>query len=144
MTAAAAPAPTATTIAALERLDAYFAARPRRRWLILTHDNPDPDALASAAALAQLLKRRYRVSATIGYGGIIGRAENLEMVRGLRLRLSRVRHLSWKNYRHFALVDTQPRTGNNQLPAEVVPDVVIDHHPTRKESLKAAFADMGY
>jgi nanoRNase/pAp phosphatase (c-di-AMP/oligoRNAs hydrolase) len=142
MTAGVPPAPSATTLAALERLDAYFAARPRRRWLILTHDNPDPDALASAAVLAQLLKRRYRVSATVGYGGIIGRAENLEMVRGVRLRLSRVRHLNWKNYRHFALVDTQPRTGNNQLPAEVVPDVVIDHHPLRKESLRAAFTDI--
>jgi nanoRNase/pAp phosphatase (c-di-AMP/oligoRNAs hydrolase) len=142
MTAGAAPTPSATTLAALEKLDAYVASRPRRRWLILTHDNPDPDALASAAALAQVLKRRYRVSATVGYGGIIGRAENAEMVRALHLRLSRVRHLSWKNYRHFALVDTQPRTGNNQLPVSVVPDVVIDHHPPRKESLEAGFADI--
>jgi nanoRNase/pAp phosphatase (c-di-AMP/oligoRNAs hydrolase) len=142
MTGGSPPTPSATTLAALERLDAFFAAKPRRRWLILTHDNPDPDALASAAALCLLLKRRYQASATIGYGGIIGRAENLEMVRALRLRLSRVRHLGWKNYRHFALVDTQPRTGNNQLPAEVVPDVVIDHHPQRKESLRAAFADI--
>jgi nanoRNase/pAp phosphatase (c-di-AMP/oligoRNAs hydrolase) len=142
MTVGEPPSPSATTIAALQRLDAYFAARPRRRWLILTHDNPDPDALASAAVLAQILKRRYRVSATVGYGGIIGRAENLEMVRSLRLRLSRIRHLNWKHYRHFALVDTQPRTGNNQLPAEVVPDVVIDHHPPRKESLKAPFVDI--
>ena len=142
MTAGEAPTPSALTLAAIERLDAYMASRPRRRWLILTHDNPDPDALAAAAALALILKRRYRVSATIGYGGIIGRAENLEMVRALHLRLSRVRHLSWKHYHHFALVDTQPRTGNNQLPAGVVPDVVIDHHPPRKESLKAGFADI--
>jgi nanoRNase/pAp phosphatase (c-di-AMP/oligoRNAs hydrolase) len=142
MTAGAAPNPSASTLAAIEKLDAYVAARPRRRWLILTHDNPDPDALASAASLAQVLKRRYHVSATVGYGGIIGRAENAEMVRVLHLPLSRVRHLSWKNYRHFALVDTQPRTGNNQLPAEVVPDLVVDHHPPRKESLQAGIADI--
>jgi nanoRNase/pAp phosphatase (c-di-AMP/oligoRNAs hydrolase) len=142
MTAGAAPTPSATTLAALEKLDAYVAERPRRRWLILTHDNPDPDALASAAALAQVLKRRYHISATVGYGGIIGRPENAEMVRTLHLPLSRVRHLSWKNYRHFALVDTQPRTGNNQLPADVVPDLVVDHHPPRKESLAAGVADI--
>jgi nanoRNase/pAp phosphatase (c-di-AMP/oligoRNAs hydrolase) len=142
MTAGAAPTSSATTLAALEKLDAYIAGRPRKRWLILTHDNPDPDALASAAALAQILKRRYHVSATVGYGGIIGRAENAEMVRVLHLPLSRVRHLSWKNYKHFALVDTQPRTGNNQLPADVVPDLVVDHHPPRKESLEAAIADI--
>jgi nanoRNase/pAp phosphatase (c-di-AMP/oligoRNAs hydrolase) len=142
MTDAPVPLASAATLAALARLDERFAAEPRGRWLVLTHDNPDPDALAAAAVLTQLLKRRYAVSATVGYGGIIGRAENLEMVRTLRLRLSRVRHLNWKHYRHFALVDTQPSTGNNQLPPDVVADVVIDHHPPRKESHRSPFADI--
>ena len=28
----------------------------RGRWLVLTHDNPDPDALASAVALTRVLR----------------------------------------------------------------------------------------
>ncbi len=118
------------------------ASAPSGRWLILTHDNPDPDSIASAAALNKLLKKRFKKRATTAYGGIIGRAENQEMVKTLGIRLSHVRHLNWKNYNHFALVDTQPGTGNNQLPNDRVPDLVFDHHPVRRESLKAPFFDI--
>ena len=114
----------------------------RGRWLVLTHDNPDPDALAAAAVLARILRRAFGRRVTTAYGGLIGRAENREMVRSLGLKLSHVRNLSWKSYRHVALVDTQPRTGNNQLPEDFRADAVIDHHPPRKASQAAAFADI--
>lgn len=118
------------------------ASAPRSRWLLLTHDNPDPDGLAAAAALATILRRRFRRRVTVAYGGIIGRAENREMVRGLHLRLSHLRHLNRKHYRHFALVDCQPWTGNSQLPKGVVPDLVFDHHPARKATQSLPFADV--
>jgi nanoRNase/pAp phosphatase (c-di-AMP/oligoRNAs hydrolase) len=118
------------------------AARPWGRWLVLTHDNPDPDALASAILLGMVLRRAFRRRVTAAYGGIVGRAENREMVRSLHLELSHVRHLNFKRYAHFALVDTQPRTGNNQLPPEIVPDLVIDHHPVRKATLGAPLVDV--
>lgn len=112
------------------------------RWLVLTHDNPDPDALASAVLLVTILRRAFRQPATAAYGGIVGRAENREMVRSLGLELSHVRHLNLRRYQRFALVDTQPRTGNNQLPGDLVADLVIDHHPVRKPTLAAPFADV--
>ncbi len=112
------------------------------RWLVLTHDNPDPDALASAQILARVLRQVFRQKVTAAYGGIVGRAENREMVRTLRLPFSHIRHLSLKNYRHFALVDTQPRTGNNQLPPRLVPDLVIDHHPVRASTQTGPFYDV--
>ena len=49
------------------------ASSPRDRWLVLTHDNPDPDALASTAALALILRRRFHRRVTVAYGGMIGR-----------------------------------------------------------------------
>ena len=49
------------------------------RWLVMGHDNPDPDALVSMAILGQILRRRFRRKVTIAYGGIIGRAENQEI-----------------------------------------------------------------
>ncbi len=118
------------------------ATAPRDRWLVLTHDNPDPDALASTAALALILRRRLGRRVTVAYGGMIGRAENKEMVRGLKLHLSHLRHLKRKDYQHFALVDCQPWTGNSQLPREVVPDLVFDHHPIRKATHRARFVDI--
>lgn len=112
------------------------------RWLVLTHDNPDPDALASATILTRVLRTALNQKVTTAYGGIIGRAENQEMVRSLRLRLSHIRNLNLKRYRHFALVDTQHRSGNNQLPFRVVPDIVIDHHPVRANTQNGPFYDI--
>ncbi len=129
-----------------ERYDAFASliSRPSMsgRWLVLTHDNPDPDAIAGAAALSKLLRRGFKKRVTTAYGGIIGRAENQEMVRVLGIRLSHLRHLNWKHYRHFALIDTQPGTGNNQLPDGIVPDLVFDHHPLRRATAKVPFADV--
>ena len=116
--------------------------RSAGRWLILTHDNPDPDSIAAAACLSTLLRKRFQRRVTIAYGGIVGRAENQEMVKVLGIKLSHVRYLNWRNYRHYALVDTQPRTGNNQLPVNVIPEVVFDHHPVRRATHKVPHADI--
>jgi nanoRNase/pAp phosphatase (c-di-AMP/oligoRNAs hydrolase) len=126
-----------------ESFSALVKARtPAGPWLVLTHDNPDPDALASAALLARILRRSFHRKVVTAYGGIIGRAENQEMFRSLRLDFTHVRQLDLSRFRCSALVDTQPGTGNNQLPPRVVPDIVIDHHPVRKASQQARFHDV--
>lgn len=112
------------------------------RWLVLTHDNPDPDALASAMILTRVLRGAFQQQVTTAYGGIIGRAENREMVNSLRLSFRHIRNLNLKRYERFALVDTQPRTGNNQLPPRVVPDIVVDHHPVRQNTQTGPFYDI--
>lgn len=112
------------------------------RWLVLTHDNPDPDALTSMALLARLLRQVFRRHVTIAYGGMIGRAENREVVRTLGLELVHLRTIDWRSFDHFGLVDSQPRTGNNQLPSQLAPHVVIDHHPLRKATLGCPFVDV--
>lgn len=116
--------------------------RDRGRWLVLTHDNPDPDAIAAAALIARVLRKALHVRVTLAYGGLIGRAENQQMVNTLEIQISHVKHLNFKQYAHFALVDTQPRTGNNQLPADIVPDLVLDHHPPRRASQSVPFSDI--
>jgi nanoRNase/pAp phosphatase (c-di-AMP/oligoRNAs hydrolase) len=130
----------------LQRLPALRELIARRsgpgRWLILTHDNPDPDALASAAALSTLLREGFGRRVTTAYGGIIGRAENRQMVKVLRMKPSHVRHLNWSRYKHTALVDCQPGTGNNAFPDHLVPDVVFDHHPIRRATRSALFSDI--
>jgi nanoRNase/pAp phosphatase (c-di-AMP/oligoRNAs hydrolase) len=117
--------------------------RGARRPLVLTHDNPDPDSLASAVALALLFRRRFGVEARIAYGGLVGRAENQAMIRELRLPLVPVSRVVFDEHDLLCLVDTQPEAGNHSLPARHFPDVVIDHHPLRERSLRARFADIG-
>jgi nanoRNase/pAp phosphatase (c-di-AMP/oligoRNAs hydrolase) len=125
----------------IERLVRQF--RGRRRALVLTHDNPDPDSMAAAWALAVVLQERVGVPADLAYGGIIGRAENAAFVKALRLPLKQVADVELGVYDTWALVDTQQDIGNHALPDGVVADIVIDHHPLREGPIRNAFADVG-
>jgi nanoRNase/pAp phosphatase (c-di-AMP/oligoRNAs hydrolase) len=110
-----------------------FLARNHQRLsplLILTHDYPDPDALASAWALYYLATHQFGMRAKIAYGGIIGRHENKEMVRALNLPASRLRPSDLAFYPNVALVDTQPSFENNSFPKEKKATIVIDQHPS--------------
>src|SRR5262245_366467 len=96
--------------------------------LILPHDNPDPDAMASAAALKYLVGTLLEKPAHIALGGIVGRAENRAMRTYLNIDLVPVSEVRFDDVQ-VALVDTQPGRPNNSLPEGIVPHVVIDHHP---------------
>ncbi len=110
--------------------------------LILTHDNPDPDSLASAAGMRLLLESKRGIRSTIAFSGIIGRAENQAMVRLLHMEMQHVSEIDLGRYRYFALIDAQPHTGNSALPEGVVPDIVVDHHPLRELTRRARFHDV--
>jgi nanoRNase/pAp phosphatase (c-di-AMP/oligoRNAs hydrolase) len=111
------------------------------RAVILTHDNPDPDALAAAMGLRALLGR-HGITAHIALGGIIGRAENRAMVRELDIELHPIEKLDWASYTAIAMVDTQPGTGNNSLPPGRQADIVIDHHPPRGDVSHVPWLDV--
>ena len=117
-------------------------ARTHDRALVLTHDNPDPDAVASACGLAWLLEASAGIKADAAYGGIIGRAENKALLKVLHLPIVPVSRLEGHSHDLVCLVDTQPEVGNYSLQAEA-PQLVIDHHPARSSSLLAAFHDVG-
>lgn len=119
----------------LTKLDQIFDRR--KKLLVVLHNNPDPDALASALAFSYLTQKRYETQTDIAYDGLIGRAENQAMVRELKIPLKRINRLRYAIYDRIALVDTQPGAGNNSLPSNVECHVVIDHHP-RHLGVKAA------
>jgi nanoRNase/pAp phosphatase (c-di-AMP/oligoRNAs hydrolase) len=126
------------------RLEELLAlARGRRRAVVLTHDNPDPDSMAAGVGLAWLLKRLARLEVTVAYGGIVGRAENRALLKVLHLPITPVSRVAFDEFDLVCMVDTQPDQGNHSLPAGVVPDVIIDHHPRRPETARAPFADVG-
>lgn len=118
-------------------------AKGRKRGLILTHDNPDPDSMAAAVALCSLLHRRAGVECQVGYGGIIGRSENLAFAKVLHLPITPVSQVVFDEFDLLGLVDTQQGVGNHSLPANCTADIVIDHHPLRQEGLTAPYADVG-
>lgn len=101
--------------------------------LILTHDYPDPDSLASAFALHYVAQKRFGMSTCIAYGGIIGRMENRAMVQILKIPARRVKPADFKKYEHVALMDTQPLFENNSFPKNRRATMVIDQHPFVKK-----------
>lgn len=110
--------------------------------LVLTHDNPDPDAIASAAGLGFLIERISSVPVTLAFGGIIGRAENRALMEELGVPFERIENLESRADAALALVDTQPGAGNNALPPDRLATVVLDHHPVAPASESAGFADI--
>jgi nanoRNase/pAp phosphatase (c-di-AMP/oligoRNAs hydrolase) len=115
------------------------AVKGIKRLNICAHNNPDPDSLSSSAALKYILGQLAGVKCRIVYDGVIGRAENQAMVKLLRLSIRPLRRM--RRLDEVALVDTQPRTGNNPYPKQYRPLIVIDHHPLRK-STAAAWIDV--
>jgi nanoRNase/pAp phosphatase (c-di-AMP/oligoRNAs hydrolase) len=109
---------------------------------ICAHSNPDPDSLASAAALKFVIEEETGIKCRIVYDGVIGRAENQAMVKHLRLPIRPLRPIrNMRRPMNVALVDTQPRSGNNPYPRSYQPRIVIDHHPLLK-STRAAWVDV--
>lgn len=96
--------------------------------LVLPHDHPDPDALASAYALWYLAEKIVGIRARIAYRGAIGRDENKEMVRALSIPVHRLRADDLKRFRSVALVDTQPAFDNNPFPSRKRATIVVDQH----------------
>jgi len=112
------------------------------RLLILPHNDPDPDAIASSVALQWLLKETRGLESHIAYRGIIGRAENKALVRYLGYPLRLLADGEVSESLAIALIDTQPGAGNNDVPSSSEVSVVLDHHPVRDETADAKFADV--
>lgn len=112
--------------------------------LILTHDYPDPDALASGMALSILISAAWGIPNRLVYSGIVARAENREMLKLLTPSWEYREHVrDFDDYSAVALVDTQPGAGNNGFPQDRNADIVIDHHnPIRDHSHTVPYADI--
>ena len=100
--------------------------------LIVCHDNPDPDALASALAMKHLCDSLGHTS-TIIHGGMIEHQQNRAMVKLLNMDIRKL-ILDWEvedllNESDIVIcVDFSHPGANNILPETCVPHIVIDHH----------------
>src|SRR6186997_1128489 len=111
------------TRARVQQYQRYFADADRV--LILLHNDPDPDALASGLALRNLL-RRTKTTAIIGAMQGVTRPENLRMANMLDIHVDIVTPAQVADYHRVAMVDVQPHYFGGAVDRV---DLVIDHHP---------------
>ena len=107
------------------------------RVLIMLHNDPDPDAMASGLALRNIL-RRTRTTAIIGAIQGVTRPENLRMVNLLDIHVEAIAPESIKEYDRVAMVDVQPHYFGGLIDQV---DLVIDHHP-EQPGYAAVFKDI--
>lgn len=114
----------------------------RGKTIIVIHDNPDPDCLASAMALRHLLAMKLSRDAVITFSGMIGRSENIAMAKELEMTLHPLGTINMGEVSAVCMLDTQPGTGNNSLPPDCRVDILIDHHPLREASGACRWVDV--
>jgi nanoRNase/pAp phosphatase (c-di-AMP/oligoRNAs hydrolase) len=112
------------------------ALQGRRRLLVLTHKNPDPDSLGGAVGLQEFARQVGRVDSVLAITGRILRAENRAMVRELGIASVPLEEVKLSDFDCFALVDTQPGLGHTVVPAGVQINIVIDHHVAAEADLR--------
>lgn len=98
---------------------------------IQTHNFPDPDAIASAFGLQDLLKR-FEVNATLCYAGRIDKLNTAKMLGCFGIEMFAYDDLAMKPEDAIICVDSQKYNGNitDFIGNEIA---CIDHHPTFKQ-----------
>jgi nanoRNase/pAp phosphatase (c-di-AMP/oligoRNAs hydrolase) len=109
--------------ARVQQYQRYFSDADRV--LIVLHNDPDPDAMASGLALRTVL-RRTKATAVIGAFQNVTRPENLRMVNLLDIQVETLTPDVLKEFDRIAMVDVQPHYFGGLLDRV---DLVIDHHP---------------
>jgi nanoRNase/pAp phosphatase (c-di-AMP/oligoRNAs hydrolase) len=97
-----------------------------RPFLTVIWGNPDPDAIASAYALSELVRDHARETA-IAYMGEFTRPENAAMVNLLKIPMRKFSPSAIAPETIVATVDAQPSFF--QLDGQLRFDIIIDHHP---------------
>lgn len=125
----------ALTRARVQQYQRYLADADRI--LILMHNEPDPDALASGLALRTIL-HRTRTTAVLAAMEGVTRPENLRMVSLLDIHVETVTAEAIEQFDRICMVDVQPHYFEGIIDRV---DLVIDHHP-EQHGYNAVFKDI--
>ncbi len=114
-----------------KRLESLLNVLKGHRVFIQTHNFPDPDALASAFGIKNLLSI-LGIRATICYQGSVSKASTANMVIAFgigMIDLKKIKDMTPDDY--IITVDAQMNTANIAITNGTVV-ACIDHHPTRE------------
>ncbi|KZN25732.1 phosphoesterase [Haladaptatus sp. R4] len=106
---------------------------------VVCHNNPDPDSISSALALAAIAESASVADVDLYYSGEITHQQNRAMVNLLDVDLCPFSEECLDSTDLMGFVDHAVPGQNNRVPDGYVPDIVIDHHPN--ESVEGVHVD---
>jgi len=112
---------------------------------IITHKNPDPDAISSALALAEIAKSANgkTLATRIFYEGNIGHQENRTFVNLLDIKMEHLTAEALAKCNYLALVDCSGPGANNDIAPQTKINIIIDHHKEGKHiATQSTFVDI--
>jgi nanoRNase/pAp phosphatase (c-di-AMP/oligoRNAs hydrolase) len=119
------------------------AVAPYERVLVVTHDNPDPDAIAAGWAVLYLIEKKLGKKGRLVGGGAIVRAENRHMVKLLGPPIDLVRQVDCPENTAVILVDCAWGSENHLFTDHSVqPMAVLDHHRPQPHHRRLPFQDV--
>jgi len=107
------------------------------RVVILLHNDPDPDAMASGLALRNVLRRTKQTAVIAAQQGAT-RPENIRMQNLLDIHVEDITPDQLPGFDRIAMVDVQPHYFGDAFHRV---DLVIDHHP-EQPGYSAVFKDI--
>jgi hypothetical protein len=104
--------------------------RPHRSVVVVAHNNPDPDAMAAAWGVRELLHQKTGRWPRVLAGGALTRAENREMYQLLSPPIEFLDQYSPRGDDFLIFVDCRPDTSNHLVDGPHTParTAIIDHH----------------
>jgi nanoRNase/pAp phosphatase (c-di-AMP/oligoRNAs hydrolase) len=108
---------------------------------VLMYGSPDPDAVASAMALREIVHRTKPLAKCVFVATEpVIRYQNAEFIREMKVEILMLDKVDLTEFRLIAIVDAQPTFFGDRL-GEIKPQIVLDHHPC-KTIWHASLADV--
>jgi nanoRNase/pAp phosphatase (c-di-AMP/oligoRNAs hydrolase) len=108
---------------------------------VLIYGSPDPDAVASAMALREILNQTKPLAKCVFVATEpVIRYQNAEFIREMKVEIEMLDKIDLREFRLIAIVDAQPTFFGEAL-GELKPQIVLDHHPC-KSTWHASLADV--
>ena len=103
--------------------------QPGDSLLLLMHGSPDPDAIASAMTLMEIVRRTTGLSKSVFVSTEpLVRQQNIAFASSMHVRIQLINQIEFNAYRLTALLDAQPSFFDDSLKF-IRPQIVFDHHP---------------
>jgi len=112
------------------------------RVAVVTHDNPDPDAMASCMGLHLLISTKTEMPVDVVCRLPPRAGENRVVFDVSGFGAAAVTEPDWTRYDRIVLVDTQPASGNNCLPVDAPVHAAVDHHGVHGRLTGIKFRDI--